>query len=87
MNKIIFMSLLAAVLNAGVPAPCKSEAQMLREKSIDLDTKTLKGWVRILNNKSKQGLYGVTLTREETIALIKCLTEEIGNRREAGKIK
>ena len=88
MRKLLVLLALSVVLSAqNIPVPCKTQAQLLEEKSIDLDTKTLKGWVRVLNNKSKQGLYGITLTREETLALIRCITQELNNRKELGKMK
>jgi hypothetical protein len=65
---------------------CPDEKQLLEKKRIDLDTKSLKGWIRLLNNRSKQGEYGVRLTREETIALLKCLTEELEYRKRTGKM-
>lgn len=86
--KIIFgLFLVTGILFANVPAPCKDQEPVLIANAIDLDTKTIKGWVRLLNNRSKQGKYGVHLTKEETMDLIKCLLEELRNRKEAGKMK
>ena len=87
MKTAIGMILLASIAMARVPAPCAPEEKMLETKGIDLDTKTIKGWVRLLNSRSKQGEYGVVLTRAETLALIKCLTEELQNRKALGKLK
>lgn len=83
----IVIVLLSSIAMAKVPAPCLEEEKMLIEKNIDLDTKTLKGWVRLLNNRSKMGQYGVILSKEETLELIKCLTEELNNRKMLGKLK
>jgi hypothetical protein len=66
--------------------PCSEEQVLLKEKKLDLDTKTLKGWVRFLKNKSKQAEYGVTLSKQESDDLIKCLIEEIEYRKKLGKL-
>jgi hypothetical protein len=88
MKKIIgsFFIIISVQLYAKVPVPCKTEEHILIEKGVDLDTKTLKSWVRLLNNKIKKDEFGITLTKAETIALIKCLTIEIQNRKLQGKI-
>lgn len=88
MRKIIAAVLLLMLASTPVLAgkPCPDEEQMLKEKRLDLDTKTLKGWVRLLKNKSKQNDYGVVLTKEEVVLLIKCLNEEIEYRKKAGKL-
>jgi len=66
--------------------PCPDEKQLLETNKIDLDTKTIKGWLRLLNNRTKQGEYGIKLTKEETIALIKCLKDELEFRKKVGKM-
>lgn len=54
--------------------PCQSENKVLQECSMDLDTKTTKGWIRLLQNKSKMETIGIELTQEEVRALINCLS-------------
>lgn len=81
------LALVVTIGLAKVPTPCLPETKLLETKGIDLDTKTLKGWVRLLNSRSKQGEYGVVLTKAETLALIRCLTEELNNRKVVGKLR
>ena len=85
-NIIVIMCLCNMSYAGTIPKPCKSEEELLKQKNLDLDTKTLKGWVRLLKNRSKMGEYGVVLTKEETIALIKCITIELDNRQKVGKL-
>lgn len=87
MKILIAMLIMVSIAGAKVPGPCLPEVRILETKGIDLDTKTLKGWVRLLNNRSKQGEYGIVLTKAETMALIKCLTEELNNRKARGKLR
>lgn len=84
---IILVILLSIEAFAKTPVPCKSEEHLLIEKGIDIDTKSIKGWIRILNNRSKQNEIGINLSREETIELIKCLTIELNNRNHQGKMQ
>ena len=67
--------------------PCPEEKALLESKKMELDTKTLKGWVRLLKNREKQNSAGIFLTKEEVKDLIKCLTEEIEYRKMTGKMK
>lgn len=66
--------------------PCTEEKQMLERKRIDLDTKSIKGWIRLLNNRNKQCEYGTSLTKDERNALIKCLTDELEYRKKTCKL-
>ena len=89
MIKIIAFLIMGSliIIQADVPEPCNDEAKMLKKNKIELDTKTIKGWVRLLKNRSKMGEYGITLSKEEVSALIDCLNVEMKNRKRVGKMK
>lgn len=83
---VFLVFLLITELSAETPKPCKAEEKTLVNNHIDLDTRTLKGWIRLLKNRSKMNDYGVTLTQEEVSELIKCLKVELDNRKKMGKL-
>jgi len=89
MIKLVMFILLGSLISiqAKVPEPCNNEAKMLKKNKIELDTKTIKGWVRLLKNRSKMGEYGITLSKEEVRDLIDCLNIEMKNRKRVGKMK
>jgi hypothetical protein len=84
MKFIIILVFSLSILSA---QPCTNEAELLKAKKIDLDTKTMKSWVRLLKNRSKQNEYGVKLSQEEVASLIKCLMIEIEIKSKQGKMK
>jgi hypothetical protein len=84
---ILFLVLMSSVSFAAIPEPCEDDVQIIKSHKMDLDTKTLKSWIRLLNNKSKQGKYGIVLSKAEIRALIACLTEELELRKKIGKMK
>lgn len=82
----IILSLAFGISQAEIPKACKPQAAII-EREMDMDTKTLKGWVRLLNNRSKMGEAGIYLTKEEVNLLITCIKIELENRKRAGKMQ
>jgi len=89
MKKLFFLVFFIFSLEvlAEVPAPCKEQEPVIIKENLDLDTKTLKSWIRLLKNRNKMDNYGVQLTKAEVNALIKCLTIELELRRSIGKMR
>jgi hypothetical protein len=76
MTKIELVIIGVLIFNTPIFAkikPCQSEKKILQECNMDLDTKTTKGWIRLLQNKSKMETIGIELTKEEVHSLINCL--------------
>lgn len=84
--KYIILLFLVLSFSGFAAEPCPEERELLTEKRIDLDTKTIKGWIRLFKNREKLNQYGVYLSKTETLDLIKCLTDELNQRKLSGKM-
>jgi len=69
MTKIELVILGVLIFNTPIFAkikPCQSEKKILQECNMDLDTKTTKGWIRLLQNKSKMETKFYELTQNSS---------------------
>lgn len=87
MKKIILLAMLSSMVFAKIPESCSGSKAAIERNGLDMDTKTLKSWIRLLKNRSKMGEYGVTLSKSEVKELIDCLTIELDNKQKAGKMR
>lgn len=85
MKKVLLVIFLSIWLYGSEKCIHDSKAvKIARNSNIDLRTKSVKGWIRLLKNKEKYAVY--VISDSDRKFLIKCLTEQYKNKPKIGRM-
>lgn len=85
--KILFIVMLCSSLFGSTYDKCignERAIEIINNNKLDLRTKSIKGWVRVLKNKNKYEIYN--LSNKDREYLINCLINYLENKSDVGRI-
>ena len=84
MKKVIIIFIILTIILNSVPPNIINEKYIMSlfyRNNIDLDSKSYKGWIRLINSDRRLAEYNYYFSKEEKIDLIKFLRIKIQNKK------